>query len=129
MANTSGASLPLKLTHVEVMVEPTLRQQSLVRPPLDNLAVVDDQDSIGLADRAQPMGDHEARTLPPPSAAEGLLNMALGPRVNAAGCLVQDQDTRIRQGTRAIASSCRCPWLRLLPFSKAPYGSHAAICE
>ena len=76
------------------MVEAALVEEGLVRALLDDLAVVDDDDVVRVADGAQAVGDdkggaafHQAQ--------EALLNARLGARVDAAGGLVEDEDVGI----------------------------------
>ena len=49
----------LELGAVELGVEPAGGEQLVVAAPLDDAAVVDDEDLVGLAHRRQPVGDHE----------------------------------------------------------------------
>ena len=79
----------LELAHVDPIVEALLLDELFVGPPFDDLAVVDDQDHIGPADGAEPVGDDEAGP-PPHEPPEGLLNLYLCARVDAARGLVQD---------------------------------------
>src|SRR5262245_27503574 len=56
----AAARAGLELAGVQAGVEPALCQQVGVRPALDDLALVDHQDLVGVANGAEPMGDHEA---------------------------------------------------------------------
>jgi hypothetical protein len=79
-----------------VVVDPALREQLPVRSLFDDPSVVDDQDPTGVADRAQAVGDDEAR----PSLHEGQerrLDAHLGPGVDAADRLVEDEDRGVRE--------------------------------
>src|SRR5690606_36078842 len=77
-------------------VEASRRDQLLVRAALDDLATDDDEDLVRLTDRAETVGDHEARTaLHEPQ--HRLLDVPLRPRVDAAGRLVEDEDGRVAE--------------------------------
>lgn len=67
-----------------------------MRSPLDDLSVPNDQDLVRLADRAEPMGNDEARSTLHQSS-HRLLNMKLRSRVHVARRLVEDEDRRIGQ--------------------------------
>ena len=54
--------LALELAHVELVVDPLLLEQLVVGSALDDTAAVDDQHLIGVANRAQSVGDDEARS-------------------------------------------------------------------
>jgi len=88
--------MPLELTHVQMVVEPALGQQFLVRASLNDLPVVDDQDPVRLADRAQPVGDDETGSSFH-QAQHRLLDLLFRARVHAARGLVKDQDAGIGQ--------------------------------
>ena len=79
---------------VQVIVPPALRQQIAVRATLDDLAVIHNYDQIAHGDRAQAMGDDEARS-PGQQPPDGFLDQLLRMRVDVARRLVQDQDARI----------------------------------
>ena len=97
-----GASGPLvfrgrgvaELAAVEVGVEAALRDEGVVRAALDDLALVHDEDQVGVADGRQAMRDDEGR-----AAGEQLLQRCLdellAARVDAGGGLVQDEDARV----------------------------------
>ena len=76
------------------MYRPCSSEQLVVRPLLDDLAVLEDDDQIGIADRRQPVGDDErgAAVQEPP---QRTLDLALGADVDRARRLVEDQDARI----------------------------------
>ena len=86
--------LSLKLTHVEVMVEALTGQQFIVRTLFDNFAVIDHQHLIGVADRAEAVGDDKAGASLH-EAQERLLDARFGACIDAAGRFVQDQDARV----------------------------------
>src|SRR5258705_5724442 len=50
----------LELAHIQVVVKALLAEQFVVFAALDNLAVFDHQDDIGIADGTQTVRDHEA---------------------------------------------------------------------
>lgn len=52
----------LKLVCIQLVVMPAPREQLLVRPSLHDLAAVDNENHARFADRAELVGDHEARS-------------------------------------------------------------------
>ena len=71
-----------------------MAKSSSCAPPFDNPMIVDDQDLVGISDRAEPVGDHKG------SAAfheteQCLLQLDFSACVDAAGCLVEDEDARV----------------------------------
>src|SRR4029079_17943508 len=83
-----------KLRGVQVVVEAALGEERLVRALFHDPAVVHDQDRIGVADGRQPMGDDEARPAQH-QLVHGALDEDLGPRVDGARGLVEDEDPPI----------------------------------
>ena len=79
---------------VERRVEPALREQLVVRALLDDPAVLEDDDQVGVADRREAVRDDE-RGPAVQQAAERLLDLALGADVDRARRLVEDQDPRV----------------------------------
>ena len=67
-----------------------------MRAAFHDLAVVEHQHLVGVADGAQPVGDDEAGAALP-AALQGRLDQPLGARVHAGRGFVQDQDARVRQ--------------------------------
>ncbi len=61
---------------------------------LGDAAVLYDQDLVGVPDRAQAVGDHDARA-PGQELPERLLNRRFGAGVYVARRLVQDEDARV----------------------------------
>ena len=61
---------------------------------LDDLAILHHEDRVGVADRRQPVGDHEARAIGAQSG-HGVLDEHLGARVDRARRLVEDENRRI----------------------------------
>ena len=56
--------------------------------------MVEDQDAVGVADRGEPVGDHEGRA-PAHDLVEGGLQLAFGRRVEGRRRLVENQDRRV----------------------------------
>jgi hypothetical protein len=79
-----------------VVVEAAPVEQLLMIALLDDLAVVDDQHPVGVADGAQAVGDDKAGAAFH-QAQQRLLDAGLGAGVDAAGGLVQDQDGGLGQ--------------------------------
>src|SRR6185369_384524 len=69
-------------------------EQLGVGAPLDDAAVVNDDDQVGVADGAEAMGDDEAGA-PTHEGAEGLLDEVLALGVEVAGCLIENQNARV----------------------------------
>src|SRR3990172_1157530 len=88
--------LSLELADVQMVVEAVAVEQLLMRSALDDLPLPDHQHLVGVADRAQAVGDDEAGP-PLHQPQQRLLDSGLGAGVHAAGGLVQDQDARIGQ--------------------------------
>ena len=86
--------LDLQLDHLAIPA--ALVHQIGVRALLDDAAMVENDDAIGVHDGAEAVGDDEAR----PVGHQGLqacLDEPLAVRVQVAGGLVQDQDPRVGQ--------------------------------
>ena len=86
----------LVLALVEVVVEAPGGEEGVVRAAFDDPAVIDDQELVGLTDRAQAVGDDKGGTAVH-EAQQPLLDLLLGARVHAAGGLVEDEDARVGQ--------------------------------
>jgi len=84
----------LELAEIEFMVEPASLDQFPMRPLLDDPAVVDHQELVGIADGAQAMGDHEAGPARH-EAEQSLVDAGFGACIDAAGGLVEDKDRRV----------------------------------
>ena len=92
-----------------MMVKPSPGQKIAVRALLNNLAMVDHDDIIGIPDGAQAVRDDKAgpplhqavrddKAGPPlHQAQQRLLDTRLGTRVNTRGRLIKDQDGRVGQ--------------------------------
>ena len=65
-----------------------------MRALLDDDAVLEDDDQVGVADRREAVGDHE-RGAAVRGAAERVLDPPLGADVDRARRLVEDQDARV----------------------------------
>jgi len=63
---------------------------------LDNLALLNHQNLIGLGDGAEPMGDYETGAIAQESIDRGL-HQCLSAGVNAACRLIQNENARIHQ--------------------------------
>src|SRR6266566_8561689 len=87
-----------ELMSVEIVVVAPLADQVAVRAGFNDLTVFDDQNPVGGADRAQPMGDDEGNAILQ-NALDGALDVALGLRVNGAGGFVHDENLRIGQSS------------------------------
>ena len=104
---------PLQFDHVAV--ETADGHQLGVAAGLDDRAVVEDKDAVGMANRAQAMGDHERRPAVQ-QLLEALLDQPLALAVQVAGGFVEDEDPGIGQNgsrdceplalTAAQAHSC-----------------------
>mgnify|MGYP005858839049 FL=1 len=79
-----------------MMVKPSPGQKIAVRALLNNLAMVDHDDIIGIPDGAQAVRDDKAGP-PLHQAQQRLLDTRLGTRVNTRGRLIKDQDGRVGQ--------------------------------
>jgi len=76
---------------VQGRVESAARQQRRRRSLLQDAAVAQHDDPVGVAQGGEPMRDHEAR----PAREQGshrALDLGLGRRIDARGRLVEDQD-------------------------------------
>jgi len=84
--------------------------------PFNNAAVPDDQDLIGLPDRAEAMGDDETRPslINFPMASWRCISVRVSTLLVASSRIRMAGSARI---ARATVDSCRCPWLRLPPSS------------
>ena len=83
-----------ELTGVQAVIKAHLRKQLVVRAAFGDFADFDDENRIGALNRAEPMGDDEARAaFHQPS--HRILNMHFRARVHAARRLVEDEDRRI----------------------------------
>ena len=70
------------------------REQLVVRAVLDDPALVDHEDQVGVDDRRQPVRDHERRPADH-QPLERVEDDGLGPRVDRRRRLVEDQDRRV----------------------------------
>src|SRR5947209_8623586 len=80
-------------TRHQLFVQAVDGDQLFVRPPLDDLTVVEDDDLVAVADRRQAVGDDHTRAAPPPQVGVHLL---LGDGVEGARGLVEHDDARVR---------------------------------
>jgi hypothetical protein len=71
-----------ELAHIQIVIHAALAEQFLVLAPLDHLAVLDDDNLIGVANRAETMRDDETRSTPE-QFSQRLLDQSFGARVHA----------------------------------------------
>ena len=86
----------LKLALVQRRVETVGRQQFFMFALLHNIAVLDDQDNIGITDGGQAVSDNEARSALH-QVEHGVLDEDFRPGIHRAGGLVQNKNLRIGQ--------------------------------
>jgi hypothetical protein len=79
--------LAAELAHVEVVVETFGGQEGFVAAALDDFAVIENQDLVGVADSAEAVGDNEAGA-PLQQIVQSGLNLSLGAGVYTTGSLV-----------------------------------------
>src|SRR5262245_52435338 len=77
-------------------VQTAVGDQLVVRPTLDDPPAVENDDHIRIANRGEPMRDHESRS-PFAERLQRLLDAPLRFRVERAGRFVQDQNARVSQ--------------------------------
>ena len=65
-----------------------------MRAALDHVAVVHDEDHVGVANRGEAMRDHKART-PHGQRIHGLLNQLFSTGIDRGGGLVENQNRRV----------------------------------
>ena len=88
--------LPPELAHIQIMIHTASGQQFAVRAPLHDAVILDDQQLIGVADGAQPVGNDEAGTALQQFLQCGL-DQPLGARVHARRGLIEDEDAGVGQ--------------------------------
>ena len=88
--------LSFKLAEIQVIVKSVLIQQLLVGSLLDDFAIIDHDNPIGIPDGAQPVGDHKTCAALH-KVKQGFLDAYLGAGIHTAGGFIQDQDPRIRK--------------------------------
>src|SRR5690349_9055545 len=77
-----------------------LREQLVMGADLLDLAVFEDDEAVGIAERAQAVGDGEGGPALD-QAGDGVLDLLLGVSVHGGRRLVQDEDARVvKDGTR-----------------------------
>lgn len=87
-----------------------------MRALLDEFAVVEDADEIGVADRAEAVGDDEGGEVRA-EVVEGLLDEFLGGVVEGGGDLVQQQERGFSSSVRAMERRCFSPPEKRMPRS------------
>ena len=85
---------PPLLGLVELAVEAVLREQLVVRALLDDPAVVEHDDQVGVPHGREAVGDHERRPAHH-QLVERVEDHGLGPRVDRRRRLVEDEDRRV----------------------------------
>ena len=81
-------------------VEPTLCDELVVRALLDDTALIHDHDEIGIANRGEPVGDHE-RGAPLHQLRDAALDQRLRLGIDVGGRLVEDEHLGVaEQGAR-----------------------------
>ena len=96
---SAAASLFLRnivLTFIDFVIEALFLQQVAVLALLDDAAVAQDQNEVGVDDRGQAVGDDEARPAAH-KAVHGLLDEKLRARVDVGRRLVEDQQLPLRE--------------------------------
>ena len=89
-----GVSGPDGVAGVELVVPALLGDQLVVAAPLDDPALFQDHDAVGVLDGGEPVGDDEGGP-PGHQGVHARLDQGLGPGVDGAGGLVQDQHRRV----------------------------------
>ena len=100
--------LPLARARGERSVPAPAGEQLVVGAALDDPAVVEHDDLVGVADGREPVGDRDRRAALG-EAVERLLDGALGLGVERARRLVEDSTGGLRSTVRAIAMRCFSP--------------------
>ena len=110
----SERSLQLERAGVELIVLSLFGDEFLVRAALDDPAVVEHHDSVGVLDGGEAVGDDEHRPAfhQPVHAA---LNEIFRAGVDGGSRLVEDEHGGLATAARAMESSCFCPCERLAP--------------
>src|SRR6267142_2212856 len=87
---------------VEAVVDAALGEEFLVRALLAEAALVEDENTVGMLNGAEPMRDDQ-RGAAAEQAIEGIADLQLGLCVHARSSFVKDEEARIvRQGAREI---------------------------
>src|SRR4030042_6378626 len=89
---------PLKLAHIEAIIETSLFQQLCVRALLNTLTTINDENQISAPNGTKAMSDNVAGT-PLHQPEQSLLNMPLRTSINATRRLIQNQNRRIRKNS------------------------------
>ncbi len=88
--------LPPELAHIQIVEEALLIEQFVELAALDDLTVVNDQDLIGVLDRADAVRYDETGS-PMQQLLQRGLNQLLSAGIHTRSRFVEDQDARIRQ--------------------------------
>ena len=84
------------MARVELVVPPLLRDQLVVRAPLDDAALLQYHDAVRVPDRGQAVRDHEGGA-PGHQGVHALLYQRLRPGVDGGGGLIQNQHLGVQQ--------------------------------
>ena len=97
-------------------------QQFLVAATLDDFALDEDEHLIGIADRAQAVGDHKAGAISHDLLQSGL-DLPLGARIDTTGRFIENQDAWLGQGGAGNREQLALP----LAQAAAPFAQHSGI--
>ena len=97
-------------------------QQFLVAATLDDFALDEDEDLIGVADRAQAVGDHKAGAIGH-DLFQRRLDLPLGPRIDTTRCFIENQDAWLGQRGTGNREQLALP----LAQAAAPFPQHGGI--
>ena len=92
-----GELFQFECAGVELIVGALFGDQFVVVAALDNVAVIQNHDAVGVHDGAEAVGDDEDRTALHQSV-HAVLNQLLGTGIDGGGCFVQNHDRRIGHG-------------------------------
>ena len=97
-------------------IHPFMPDQRLMRPVFDDMSVIHDNDAIDAMDGGKAMRNDDRRS-PFGEIVQRLTNLDFGLGIDIGGRLIEDDDRRVLQNTRAIETRCRCLTERLTPRS------------
>ena len=101
---------------MQLRIMPSLREQFVMRSPLDDLSLRQHENAVRIPDGRKPVRHHEARA-PREQLLQRVLDRPLGLRVHRAGGFVEDQDPGRATIARVNVSNCRSPALKFPPRS------------
>ena len=82
---------------VKLVITPFLGDELVVGAPLDNAALLQDHDAVGVLNGAEPVSDDKGGA-PSHQGVHALLDQGFGAGVNGGGGLVQNQHRRVGHG-------------------------------